>query len=107
MVEVFLTNANGVAWNAEPSYESLLGKLDTRQALIAILSFQDDSIASRLQFPLPQQKFRNLLELMRPKATSPAAVEIVNLLEQTRIPLDRLRDDARVKQRLAALSLIS
>jgi hypothetical protein len=107
LVEVFLTNGNGVAWNAEPIYENLLGKLDTRQALIAILSFQDDTIASRLQFTLSQQKFRRLLELMKPKATAAAAVEIVNLLEQTRIPLDRLRDDARVKQRLAALSLIS
>jgi len=107
LVEVFLTNGNGVAWNAEPIYESLLSKLDTRQALIAILSFQEDTIASRLQFTLSQQKFRRLLELMKPKATSPAAVEIISLLDQTRIPLDRLRDDARVKQRLAALSLIS
>lgn len=107
LVEVFLTNGNGVAWNAQPIYERLLSKFDSKQALMAILSFQEDTISSRLQFALPQKQFGRMLQIMKPKATSPAAEEIIDLIEQSKIPLDRLRDDSRVKQRLAAVALIS
>lgn len=40
LVEVFLTNGNGVAWNAEPIYFELIRQFDSKQALIAVLSFR-------------------------------------------------------------------
>src|SRR5262249_10327556 len=40
LVEVYLTNGNGVAWSAEPIYQNLLAKLDATQALLAVLSFR-------------------------------------------------------------------
>jgi hypothetical protein len=32
LVEVFLTNGHGIAWNAEPIYMDLIGKLDVPDA---------------------------------------------------------------------------
>lgn len=106
LVEVFLTNGNGVAWNAEPIYKDLLAGLNSRQALIAILSFRDDTIASRLQFGIPQRKFKELLELMKPKASTPAMTEMIELIEASSAPLDKLRNETRVRERIANLSKI-
>ena len=106
LVEVFLTNGNGVAWNAEPIYKELLSGLNPRQALVAILSFRDDTIASRLQFPLPRQKFKELLELMKPKASTPAMTEMIEIIEASSAPLDKLRNETRIKERVANLSKI-
>ncbi|GIV43806.1 MAG: hypothetical protein KatS3mg035_0929 [Bacteroidia bacterium] len=39
LVEVFLTNGNGVAVSAQPIYEDLLSKLDSYQANVAVLLF--------------------------------------------------------------------
>lgn len=106
LVEVFITNGNGVAWNAEPTYRELLAGLNSRQALIAILSFRDDTISSRLQFSLSQLKFKELLELMKLKASTPAMNEMVELIETSSAPLDKLRNETRVKERIANLSKI-
>jgi len=59
IVEVFLTNGNGVAWNAESTYRSLLDQFDADQALIAILSFNNLNISNRLQHTLCQQNLKN------------------------------------------------
>jgi hypothetical protein len=69
LVEVFLTNGSGVAWNADPIYRVLLKQLTPEQALLAILAFQDDTIASSLQFKRCQEHYRELIEMM--KAMSP------------------------------------
>lgn len=54
LVEVFLTNGNGVAWSAEEIYITMLEKFDSEQALIAILSFNDSNISARIQHKLCQ-----------------------------------------------------
>lgn len=106
LVEVFLSNGSGVAWNAESTYESLLKRLDSDQALIAVLSFQDDFISSRLQLRLCQKQFRKLVEMMKMKAATPAMTEMVELVENSSAPPDRLREDAKIQQRAANLSQI-
>lgn len=52
LVEVFLTNGNGVAFSADPVYRSLLQELDSGLAAVALRSFTDAVIANRLQFSL-------------------------------------------------------
>src|SRR5207249_2027964 len=101
LVEVFLTNGNGVAWNAEPSYRSLIGRFNANEAHIALGSFANTTIASRLQFDLPQRKFRELLTLLRPKITSPAVLELLHDIENFSGPLDALYEDSRVRRRVA------
>ena len=56
LVEVFLTNGNGRAWNAEIIYQGLLEQFDPEQALIAILSFNSINISNRLQHSLCQKQ---------------------------------------------------
>ena len=106
LVEVFLTNGNGVAWNAEPLYRDLLSKLTPQSALAAIRSFTDSSIASRLQFELCQRKYRELVGLLEPKIAAPAARELVEDIRAFAGPLDRMREDARIRRRLENLARI-
>lgn len=103
LVEVFLTNGYGVAWNAEPVYTNLLDKLDPNQALIAILSFNNVNIASSLQFSLPQEKFRSLLNDMKTKVSAPAIKELIEELEAYKGPLDKMKDDSRIKRKVGTL----
>jgi hypothetical protein len=106
MVEVFLTNGNGVSWGAEEVYKVMLDQFNSDQALKAILSFDKGSIASRLQFPLCQQKFRELLDIMKDKFSSPAVKELIVDIDSFTGPLDKMKNDSRIKQKVANLHKI-
>jgi hypothetical protein len=105
LVEVFLTNGHGVAVNAEPHYLALLNYLDQQQGQLAVLSFTVPHIASRLQFSLCQKKFRQLLSLMEPKLPI-AAKELITDIEAYNGPLDRMKDDSRIKRKVTNLQTI-
>ncbi|MFC1874284.1 hypothetical protein ACFLYX_03175 [Chloroflexota bacterium] len=106
LVEVFLTNGNGVAWNAESVYKSLLSKFDQSQALRAIASFNRSDIASRLQFRLCQDKFYGLLDIMDDKISSPAIKEFLNKIRTYSGPLSRIKDDSKIKREIQTLRSI-
>ncbi len=106
IVEVFLTNGNGTAWNAEPVYRSLIDLFDTNQAFLAVLAFSNDNITSRLQFKLCEQKYRELLELMNIKISMPALKELVEDIENFSGPIDALRKDSRIKQKVNNITKI-
>jgi len=98
LVEVFLTNGHGVTWTAEPIYRELLDQFDAEQALTAILSFTHTTIASRLQFSLCQTKFRELLDVMAVKVSASAVKELIEAMRAYDGPLDRMREDIRIKR---------
>jgi hypothetical protein len=106
LVEVFLTNGKGVAHNAETHYKAMLAQLTPEQALLAVMSFTNNVIASRLQFPLPQRKYKELLEMMKSKVTAAAVRELIDDIQAFPGPLDRMRDDSRIKQKVANLQRI-
>jgi hypothetical protein len=106
LVEVFLTNGNGTAWNAEPTYISLLDQLDPGQSLIAILSFSNLNISSRLQHPLCQNKFRELMEMMKNKVSMAAVKELLESIEKYTGRLDKMKDDSDIKRKVTALKKI-
>lgn len=106
LVEVFLTNGNGVAWNAEGIYTSLLDQLDPDQSLIAILSFSELKISSSLQHSLCQQKFKELMKMMENKVSMPAVRELINDIENYRGRLDKMKDDSDIKRKVTALKKI-
>jgi len=106
LVEVFLTNGNGIAYYAEPVYKKLLDLFDQRQALLAICSFIDTNIASCLQFSLCQQKYWELLDMMRSKVSAPVIQELINKLKAYKGPLDKVKDDLIIKRHLAAVQKI-
>lgn len=83
LVEVFLTNGNGICYAADDVCSELLGRLDATQSLLAVLSFGKTQISSKLQFKLGQRKYRELVELVKPKLTSPAPKKFLLLLKIT------------------------
>lgn len=106
LVEVFLTNRHGIARNAEPLYCSLIDLFDSTQALIAILSFTDENIASKLQFTLCQEKYRELVEKMKIKVSAVAVKELINDIEAFSGRLDIMKDTHQFKQKVANLQRI-
>lgn len=106
LVEVSLTNGNGIAWNAEDIYRLLLNQFSPEQALIAILSFSNLNISSRLQHSLCQKKFRELMEIMQGKVSMPIVKELINDIEKYRGRLDKMKDDPDIKDKVQALKKI-
>jgi hypothetical protein len=106
LVEVFLTNGNGVAWDAETIYVALLERLDPDQSLIAVLSFSNLTISSRLQHQLCQSKFKVLMKIMKNKVSMPAVKELIETIEKSRVPLDKMKDDSDIKRKVVALKKI-
>ena len=66
-------------------------------------SFTNERIASRLQFDLCQQKFRELLTLIKGKLSAPAAKEVLEAVEEFPGPLDKMKDDSRIKQKVNSM----
>lgn len=107
LVEVFLGNGYGVSHGAEPYYRHLLTRVDADEALIAILSFTHTEIASRLQAPLCEKRFRALIDdLMAPKVTAPVVKDLIEAIHTFPAPLWRMKDDERIKRRLVPLRTI-
>jgi hypothetical protein len=106
IVEVFLTNGNGVTVNADPIYTMLLSQLTAAHALIALLSFHSNVIASRLQFPLCQKKFRELLIIIRKIVTAPAVIELIDDIEKFTGPLHQISADSNIKRKVQNLKTI-
>src|SRR5699024_4720788 len=69
VVEVFLSNGNGITRAADPIYRRLITKFDTTQAGYALRAFKDVNIASRLQTSLAREQWKELLKLLESKLT--------------------------------------
>jgi len=105
LVEVFLTNGNGVAWNAEPIYIELIKKFDSTQTLHAILSFNDQRIASKLQFPLCKSKFLEMLDMLEKKVTSKPLLDLINEIRKNENgDFSLLNKLSNIKQKMDELS---
>jgi hypothetical protein len=103
LVETFLTNGNGVAWNAEPVYRSLIERFTRREAEVALLSFMNTRIASRLQMRLSAEKFDELMDLVEPKLGRRYR-EITSAMLDSNAPVDKLATGSKLKRLVAALS---
>lgn len=106
LVDVFLTNAYGVAVDADPIYRELLSSLDSHQANIAVLSFNDTSISSKLQFPRCQRKFRELIEILKSIVTSPAVKDLIKNIELYKGRLENLKNDRVIKTTVDSLRVL-
>lgn len=79
IVSVFLTNGNGIAWSAEHIYIDLIKGFNPKQAFIALTSFTDEGIKSKLQFNLCKEKYEEMLGYIQPNITSEG---VLSLLEE-------------------------
>jgi hypothetical protein len=102
LVEVFLTNGNGIAHNADGVYRDLIGRFTSEQAMIAVTSFTELAIKSSLQLALPKKQFSVLLDLLRPKITSPVVLELIDEIKNFPGPFDTLAGESSIKRRLQA-----
>lgn len=100
IVEVFLTNGNGKAWNADSTYLSMLNQFDASQALIAVLSFSNPQISKKLSYPLCQERYRSLLQMMKTKVSAPAVRELIDEIEKYKGPLDKLQNQSDFKRKV-------
>ncbi|QJS95847.1 hypothetical protein [Dolosigranulum pigrum] len=89
IVSVFLTNGSGEAWGANPIYTELIKNFDAQQSLIALTSFMDESIRSKLQFSLCQKKFTEMIGYIESNVTSEG---VLDLLVEIRSKVKFLQD---------------
>lgn len=81
VIEVFLTNGNGVARDGDPIYQDLITRFNPNQASLALRSFTDTVIASKLQWPIPQEKWAELLGLIGSKLTGRSDRELFDAVQ--------------------------
>jgi hypothetical protein len=106
LVEIFMTNGNGVASFAQSIYENLLSKLDSHQANVAVLSFNDTGISSKLQFNLCQRKFKEMLNIVRPSITTPAIKDLLTHIDNFKGKLDNLKNDKTIRTTIDSLKVL-
>ena len=104
IVEAYLGNGYGLCNAAMPIYDSLLGKLDSAQAWIALLTFRDLTISSKLQVPLAQGQWKSLLAILTPKITQRSRRDVLKSVKKFTGTPDKLGHDSEVKRLLAAAS---
>ncbi|MFF5846158.1 hypothetical protein ACFY74_32320 [Streptomyces massasporeus] len=100
VIEVFLTNGNGVADNADPIYRDLIGRFSPQQASLALRSFTDSAIASKLQQQLPRMQWTDLLKLIQDKLTDRNDRELLAAIRKFPGGPHQLAKDAQIKLHL-------
>lgn len=106
LVDVFLTNGNGVAGWAEETYVELISKFDSNQANIAVLSFNDERISSKLQHSLCSKKFRELIQILKSIITTPAIKDLIEKIEKYTGRLENLKYDKAIKTSVDSLRIL-
>ena len=100
-INVFHGVDNGVCYDAEPIYIKLIRQFNQEQITIAVFSFMNEHISSMLQFSLCEKKYRQLIEIMEEKNTSPAISEVIELIKNFK-GLSNMRKDTMIKQKMAS-----
>ncbi|WP_189160632.1 hypothetical protein [Lentzea pudingi] len=100
IVYVFLTNGHGTSWAADPTYEQLIRLFDSDQAALALRSFTESRIASRLQHTLSRTKWDELLDLIEPKLTGRRDRTLLDAIRAFTGTPDQLALDSGIKRLL-------
>lgn len=99
LVDAYITNGNGVCYDAEPIYKRLIEKFTQEQITLAVFTFMNEHISSMLQFNLCERKYRDMVEILKQKNASPAVGEVIALIEEYR-GLGNMRKDTMIKQKM-------
>ncbi|MGP5580035.1 hypothetical protein ACTXOF_05795 [Glutamicibacter arilaitensis] len=98
VVYVFLTNGHGESLSASPIYRELIEGFTPTQAKIALLSFTDATVSSRLQHALAQTQWKELLGLLEKKLIGRPAQRLFEALTNFSAPLQNAKKDTSIKQ---------
>ncbi|MDE0067716.1 MAG: hypothetical protein OXN44_12700 [Acidimicrobiaceae bacterium] len=80
LVEVFLTNGNGIAWNADPYYRNMVSRFSPKEAELAMRELFNETVQSKLRWDIPKTKYTELLEILDPKITRPVARDLMDAI---------------------------
>lgn len=100
LVDAFLTNNHGPAWNAEPYYIELIKRFDGPQAAYALRSFAFQSIRPKLSGALAQAKWGELVALVAPKLTERGDRVMLELVRAFTGTPDKLSADTKIAAQL-------
>ncbi len=106
IVDVFLTNGNGVCWDGEVIYKRLINRFTERQAYIAVTSFQEERISNKLVKPLPADKFKEMLNIIRENASSSPLIDFIDKLITYRGNYGSLAKDKIITQQVNTLRIL-
>lgn len=101
IVTVFLTNGAGEVWAADPIYIELIKNFDGKQSFIALISFQDSTIKSKLQFGLCQRKFLEMLDYLEVNITSQGVLNLLSEIKDRVHELHALPDNDNLNQKIS------
>lgn len=106
VVDAFLTNGLGVCWDAEAIYVEMIKSFSQRQAIIALFTYRDDSIVSKLYYGKCKSKFLELVDIIKPMISSPAIIEFAEVIKNYKNDFYNMRNDEKIKARETVLRAI-
>jgi hypothetical protein len=98
LIYVAVTNGNGVTWEAEPIYFKLIQNFTAEQVSIALLSFRNSRISTKLAYSLCQKKFLEILDLLEPKIVLEQEKELLSEIKKFSASLSKLKNDTKIEK---------
>lgn len=80
----------------------MIKKLNTTQTYLALTSFRDDSVKSKLQFPICKDKFKELLLLLKDNITSEGMKALFEEISNNVNSLSTIKNNDRLMQKIQA-----
>ena len=109
LIHVYLTNGNGVCYEAEPIYVNLIENFDENQSSIAVCSFIKTEIDSKLQFKLCRDKFINMLKMVKEKIINKEIIRLIEKIDDKhqKNGILNLKEDKKIKGIVDSLRIIN
>ena len=98
LINVAITNGNGVSINADPIYFKLIRDFDAYQTSIAILSFNDKKISSKLNIRRCKEKFIEIISILQQKTVDNLEKELIENILGFTSTYDNLKIDSNIKR---------
>lgn len=98
LVNLFLTNGNGESWSANEIYTDLINNFTPRQAVYSIALIFDETISSKLRFPLCENKYLEMVEILTKKISNQAAIQLIEEILVRRKNLTDIRTEDKLKK---------
>jgi len=105
LVEVFLTNWNWVARNADPIYRELIKWFEKQLAIFAITTYKKDEISSKLRYTMCQNRYLELLDMIEPKITDENISLFIGKIRRSASDLSNLWKNESLNDEIRTLRL--
>jgi len=106
IVDAFLSNGNGICWGADTVYRELISNFTQPQFMLAVTSFTNDKIASKLQFPLCKSQYLEILRYSEENITSPALIDLIKELKTYKNSFYDLKNNEKIMRKVEHLKKI-